>query len=200
MISDILSDNVARTPLWGSNSLVHFPNRDVAVKSGSTNNLRDAWVFGYTPDIAVGTWVGNNDNTPMGGGLSGLITTPMWREFLDVALSDTEVHNFAQPQINTSNIKPILRGDYIDSTLVAEQRASNGTSTLDLQMISSNVHNILHFVDKNNPNGPYPSNPRNDPQYENWEYSVQQWRRKTFPPITTFNFTTSEAETDTQDE
>jgi hypothetical protein len=67
-------------------------------------------------------------------------------------------------------------------------------------MISSNVHNILHFVDKNNPNGPYPSNPRNDPQYENWEYSVQQWRRKTFPPITTFNFTTSEAETDTQDE
>jgi len=200
MISDILSDNVARTPLWGSNSLVHFPNRDVAVKSGSTNNLRDAWVFGYTPDIAVGTWVGNNDNTPMGGGLSGLITTPMWREFMDVALSDTEVHNFAQPQINTSNIKPILRGDYIDSTLVAEQLASNGTSTLDLQMISSNVHNILHFVDKNNPNGPYPSNPRNDPQYENWEYSVQQWRRKTFPPITTFNFTTSEAETDTQDE
>lgn len=181
MISDVLTDNVARTPLWGANSLVHFPNRDVAVKSGSTNNLRDAWVFGYTPDIAVGTWVGNNDNTTMGGGLSGLITTPMWREFMDVALADTEVNDFPQPQIDTSGVKPIIRGDYIDSNLIAEQLGSNSSSTLDLNMISSNVHNILHFVNKSNPNGPYPNNPQNDPQYSNWEYAVQIWRNRTFP-------------------
>lgn len=181
MVSDVLSDNVARTPLWGANSLVHFPDRDVAVKSGSTNNLRDAWVFGYTPDIAVGTWVGNNDNSTMGGGLSGLITTPMWREFMDVALTDMEVNNFAQPQIDTSGVKPIIRGDYIDSNLIAQQLGNNGSSTLDLTLISANVHNILHFVDKNDPNGPYPENPPDDPQYSNWEYAVQQWRNQTFP-------------------
>src|SRR3989344_849050 len=66
MISDVLSDNVARTPLWGANSLVNFPNRSVASKTGSTNNLRDAWLMGYAPNIAVGTWVGNNNNSPMG--------------------------------------------------------------------------------------------------------------------------------------
>lgn len=181
MVSDVLSDNVARTPLWGANSLVHFPDRDVAVKSGSTNNLRDAWVFGYTPDIAVGTWVGNNDNSTMGGGLSGLITTPMWREFMDVALTDMEVNNFAQPQIDTSGVKPIIRGDYIDSNLIAQQLGNNGSSTLNLALISANVHNILHFVDKNNPNGSYPENPQDDPQYSNWEYAVQQWRNQTFP-------------------
>lgn len=183
MVSDVLSDNVARTPLWGANSLVHFPDRDVAVKSGSTNNLRDAWVFGYTPDIAVGTWVGNNDNSTMGGGLSGLITTPMWREFMDVALTDIEVNNFAQPQIDTSGVKPIIRGDYIDSNLIAQQLGNNGSSTLNLALISANVHNILHFVDKNDPNGPYPESPQNDPQYSNWEYAVQQWRNRTFPTI-----------------
>src|SRR6056297_539176 len=70
MVSDVLSDNVARTPLWGSWSLVNFGDRDVAIKSGSTNNLRDAWIMGYAPNIAVGAWVGNNDNAAMGGGLS----------------------------------------------------------------------------------------------------------------------------------
>lgn len=180
MVSDILSDNVARTPLWGANSLVHFPNRDVAVKSGSTNNLLDAWVFGYTPDIAVGTWVGNNRNEPMGGGLSGLITTPMWREFMDFALTDMEVNNFAQPQIDTSDVKAIIRGDFIDSNLIAEQLDNNSSSSLDMELISANVHNILHFVDKDDPNGPYPNDPQTDPQYDNWEYAVQQWRNQTF--------------------
>jgi 1A family penicillin-binding protein len=180
MINDILADNVARTPLWGANSLVDFPDRDVAVKSGSTNNLRDAWVFGYTPNLSVGTWVGNNDNTPMGGGLSGLITTPMWREFFDIALQDREKRNFPKPKIDTSEIKPILRGDYIDSNLIAEQLGSHGTSSLNLDLISENVHNILHFVDKENPNGPYPEFPAADPQYTNWEYAVQNWRQKTF--------------------
>lgn len=180
MVSDILSDNVARTPLWGANSLVHFPNRDVAVKSGSTNNLLDAWVFGYTPDIAVGTWVGNNRNEPMGGGLSGLITTPMWREFMDFALTDMEVNNFPQPQIDTSDVKAIIRGDFIDSNLIAEQLDNNSSSSLDMELISANVHNILHFVDKDDPNGPYPNDPQTDPQYDNWEYAVQQWRNQTF--------------------
>ena len=183
MISDILADNQARTPLWGANSLVHFPDRDVAVKSGSTNNLLDAWVIGYTPDIAVGTWVGNNNNDPMGGGLSGLITTPMWREFMDYALADIPTNNFSQPQINTNNVKPILRGDYIDGSIISRQLQESGDE-LDINLISSNIHNILHFVDKNNPNGPYPENPQQDPQYENWEYSVQVWRNSTFPKIT----------------
>lgn len=186
MISDVLSDNVARTPLWGSNSLVHFPNRDVAAKSGSTNDLRDAWIMGYTPNLTVGAWVGNNDNTSMGGGLSGLITTPMWREFMDVALEKFEVESFPQPKINTQGVKPIIRGEYIDTNLLLSTLQNNTEEgeenevKVDLATIYGNVHSILHFVNKNDPLGGYPANPTNDQQYYHWEYGVQKWNEETF--------------------
>ncbi len=182
MISDILSDNIARTPLWGSNSLINFTNRDVAAKSGSTNNLRDAWIMGYTPNLAVGSWVGNNDNSPMGGGLSGLITTPMWREFMDVALAKIPEETFPQPQINTQGVKPIIRGEYIDTTLLLQslQNTKDKEITIDLSVVYNNIHSILHFVNKNDPLGGYPANPENEGQYRNWEYGVQKWNQETF--------------------
>lgn len=173
-ITDILADNVARTPLWGSNSLINFPNRDVAAKSGSTNDLRDAWIMGYTPNLAVGAWVGNNDNSRMGGGLSGLITTPMWREFMDVALEKIDTQYFAEPTATPSDLKPVLRGQIFDQKALLESLLS-GSTTPDIQGIASNMHSILHYVDKNNPRGPYPTNPATDSQYRNWEYAVQKW-------------------------
>jgi penicillin-binding protein 1C len=181
MVSDVLSDNVARTPLWGSYSLVNFGNRDVALKSGSTNNLRDAWVMGYAPNIAVGTWVGNNDNAAMGGGLSGLITTPIWRAFMDVALEKLPVETFTQPQINTAGVKPIIRGQYINTELLTQALAQTEDGTpIDISQIYSNIHSILHFVDRSNPTGPSPSNPASDGAYQNWEYGVQNWNKQTF--------------------
>ena len=181
MVSDVLSDNIARAPLWGSFSLVNFGDRDVAIKSGSTNNLRDAWIMGYAPNIAVGAWVGNNDNAPMGGGLSGLITTPMWREFMDIALVKFEAETFTQPQINTAGVKPIIRGQYIDTGLLlqAMQQNEDGPS-IDVGQVYGNIHSILHFVNKNDPTGPAPFNPANDAAYENWEYGVQNWNKETF--------------------
>ncbi len=183
MISDVLSDNVARTPLWGANSLVNFPGKSVASKTGSTNSLRDAWLMGYSPTIAVGTWVGNNNNTPMGGGLSGLIVTPMWREFMDYALANMDIpeESFTQPTINRVGLKPILRGEYLDTSSLLTLLQENGT--IDVKAVSSiyqNIHSILHYVDVDNPTGPYPSNPNSDPQYENWEYAVQAWKNTTY--------------------
>lgn len=192
VISDILSDNEARAPLWGYNSLVHFPNRDVAVKSGSTNNLRDAWVMGYTPNLVVGTWVGNNNNDTMGGGLSGLITTPMWRAFMDVALTKIEAEDFPQPPSTDVNIKPILRGEVVDTSLLIENIQS-GSSTLDLSGVTASMHSILHYVSKENPRGPYPSNPNVDGQYKNWEYAVQKWKQTQYSSL--FD-TSDEAEDD----
>lgn len=193
MITDVLSDDVARTPLWGANGLLYFSGRDVAGKSGSTNNLRDAWIMGYTPNLAVGAWVGNNDNTAMGGGLSGLITTPMWREFMLFALDRIEPESFTQPQINTDGVKPIIRGQYVDTEALLQNMSEGGT--LDVAAIYGNIHNILHYVDKNNPQGPYPSNPNDDPQYTNWEYGVQKWKEKTFGLLAT-STTDSESEED----
>lgn len=176
LISDVLSDNVARTPLWGANSLINFPNRDVAAKSGSTNNFRDAWIMGYAPNIAVGAWCGNNDNQSMHG-LSGLITTPMWREFMDIALEKLPEENFTQPYIATDGVKPIIRGQYIDTNaLLAALQSTTSEPSLSVGDIYGNIHSILHYVSKNDPLGPYPSNPAADPQYASWEYGVQNWK------------------------
>jgi 1A family penicillin-binding protein len=183
MISDVLSDNVARTPLWGANSLVNFPSKAVASKTGSTNNLRDAWLMGYSPSIAVGTWVGNNDNKPMGGGLSGLIVTPMWREFMDIALKKLDPDNkdtFAQPEINLTGVKPIIAGQYVDLAALQESLAASGNEDFDLSLVYDNIHSILHYVNKNDPQGPYPTNPENDSHYKNWEWAVQAWKVATF--------------------
>lgn len=178
MISDVLSDNVARTPLWGANSLVNFPGRSVASKTGSTNSLRDAWLMGYAPNIAVGTWVGNNNNSAMGGGLSGLIVTPMWREFIDIALKKLPEESFTQPTINKVGVKPIIRGEYIDTSALFEQLQEG--KEIDVSSAFNNIHNILHFVNRNDPLGPAPSNPRSDDHYENWEYGVQAWKIATY--------------------
>jgi 1A family penicillin-binding protein len=180
-ISDILTDNNARAPLWGYNSQINFPNRDVAAKSGSTNNSRDAWIMGYAPNIAVGVWVGNNDNAPMNG-LSGLIATPMWREFMDIALAKVDEQSFAQPPAIDPSLKPILRGEIVDAGLLI-QSIQSGSSTMDIAGVTGSMHNILHYVDKSNPTGPYPSNPSADSQYNNWEYAVQKWVEATYASI-----------------
>lgn len=88
-INSILSDNVARTPIFGPNSPLAFPvGVTVAAKTGTTQNFRDAWTVGYTPSIAAAVWAGNNDNRPMREGADGVfIAAPIWREFMNAALT-----------------------------------------------------------------------------------------------------------------
>ena len=171
-ISDILSDNVARTPLYGANSQLYFPNHDVAAKTGTTNDYRDAWILGYTPNLAVGAWAGNNDNRSMEKRISGLIITPMWREFMDFALEKRDADSFAEPADTPAELKPILRGIWFDPG------ALTGGSGDGLSVTSavSSAHSILHYVSRNNPRGPAPSNPAADGQYPLWEWAVAQWR------------------------
>lgn len=176
MVSDILSDNVARAPLWGSNSKIYFPDRDVAAKSGSTNDFRDAWIMGYAPNIAVGAWCGNNDNGTMRG-LSGLITTPMWREFMDLALSKLPEESFTQPYI-TTDVKPVLAGYYPNPTAIPD--ASSTAPVTPFIDSYNSVHSILHYVDRNDPQGPAPTNPASDGQYAYWEYGVQAWKQSVY--------------------
>jgi len=87
MMFDILSDNSARTEIFGTNSLLNISGRDIAVKTGTTNDKRDNWTVGGGPQAVVGVWVGNNDNSPMlqvASGVSG--ASPIWRKILVAAL------------------------------------------------------------------------------------------------------------------
>ena len=90
LISDILSDNSARAPAFGANSIINIKKTKVAVKTGTSNDLRDNWTFGYTHDYLVSTWVGNNDNTPMSRIASGITgASPIWAKIFNTILEST---------------------------------------------------------------------------------------------------------------
>lgn len=83
IISQILSDNGSREAAFGTNSQLRIGNLVVAAKTGTTNDFRDNWTFGYTSAFVVGAWVGNNDNTPMGGLVSGVTgAAPIWHTIM----------------------------------------------------------------------------------------------------------------------
>ena len=100
LLTDILSDNQARTPAFGPSSLLNIKNHShVAVKTGTTQNLRDNWTVGYTPDYLVATWVGNNDNTPMSYVASGITgASPIWNKTMTYLLKDIPDKEFNQPE------------------------------------------------------------------------------------------------------
>jgi len=155
-IADILDDNNARIPAYGANSVLYVPTRQVAVKTGTTNDYKDAWIMGFTPNITVGAWVGNSNNTAMDKKVAGYIVAPMWRALMDQILPNLPVESFTAPSPTDPSIKPILRGDYM----------------------TGGPHSLLYWVDKDSPLGQAPSNPSsNDPQFDNWEYAVQNWLR-----------------------
>ncbi len=167
-ITSILADNVARAPEFGQSSVLEIPGREVAVKTGTTNDYRDAWIIGYTPSIAVGAWAGNNDNSPMVKKIAGFIVAPMWRAFMNQVLAKYPVENFESPLMEDPNtLKPVLRGIW--------QGGIIATSTSGQQVVTGGVHEILNWVDKNDPRGPAPSFPSLDSQYDRWEYSVRLW-------------------------
>jgi 1A family penicillin-binding protein len=88
LISSILSDNGARTEIFGTNSLLNVAGRSLAVKTGTTNDRRDNWTVGGNSQIMIGVWVGNNDNSQMLSVTSGVSgASPIWRKSVLEALS-----------------------------------------------------------------------------------------------------------------
>jgi len=181
-ISDILSDNEARAPAFGSYSPLYFPGYDVAAKTGTTNESRDAWIVGYTPTISVGAWAGNNDNTPMVKQVAGFIIAPMWNEFMREALLVREQKSFKDPLLTRdAELKPILKGEWrggieyiVDSLSGKLATVYTPESTREARVVT-NVQPILYWVNKTDPQGPIPENPEKDPQFRLWEYSVKKW-------------------------
>jgi len=97
-ISSILSDNNARSLVFGTRTALYFPNRTVAVKTGTTSNFKDAWAVGYTPSIAVAVWTGNSNNTAMKSGADGsVIAAPIFHNFIEKALAGTPNEEFVKP-------------------------------------------------------------------------------------------------------
>jgi 1A family penicillin-binding protein len=97
LMSHILSDNVARIPSFGEESVLAL-SRQAAVKTGTTTDFRDNWTVGYTPELVVGVWAGNADNEAMReiSGISG--AAPIWHDFMEVALRGRPAPEFQRPE------------------------------------------------------------------------------------------------------
>jgi 1A family penicillin-binding protein len=118
IISSILADDAARAPTFGSS--LNVSGHDVAVKTGTTNDNRDAWTIGYTPQITVGVWVGDNENNPMAIGGSAA-AGPIWRESITTMLDDLEREDFDAPR-GVVNVRICnVHGDYVESFIRGTQ-------------------------------------------------------------------------------
>lgn len=159
LVTDILSDNNARAPVFGYNNSLFIPGREIAAKTGTTQENRDAWVIGYSPSLAVGVWTGNNDNRSMtkaGAGISA--SGPLWHEFILKALEKGPVESFYKPELVFTD-KIILNGRYYPQ-----------------QESTQDIHTILYYVDRLNPLlSSFPTEPQLDPQFNNWEWAIRKY-------------------------
>lgn len=157
-ISAMLSDVTARIPEYRPGGVLDIPGYEVAVKTGTTDNSRDAWSVGYTPSLALGVWIGNNDNSAATS-LAGLVAAPMWHEAMAYALAKYPRGYFGEPSPIYASVPPMLQGIWqipdVDGAVVP--------------------HSLLYWTDKTNPQGPPPSNPARDPQFVAWEYGISAW-------------------------
>lgn len=154
LINNILSDTDLRAGLFqNSLNLTVFPDQEVALKTGTTNDYKDAWAIGYTPSLVVGVWAGNNNNQPMQKQAGSILAAvPIWHDFMSQALQNKLPETFTRPDPYSLPDKPMLSGNYL---------------------INNAVHTILYYIDKNNPLGN--SNSQLDSQFQNWEQPVQIW-------------------------
>ena len=180
-ISDVLSDNVARAPEFGLDSALYVPGHHVASKTGTTNDFRDTWIVGYTPTLAVGAWAGNNDNSPMEKKIAGFIVAPLWNEFFRFALTKYPDQPFPEPQpLVTESSKPVLRGIWQGADPIRVEYLSGNPVSTDYSgptklRVTTQVHDLLHWIDKSDPTGPAPGEPGRDPQYDRWELGARAW-------------------------
>lgn len=159
LVTDILSDNNARAPVFGYTNSLFIQGREVAAKTGTTQENRDAWVVGYSPSVVVGVWTGNNDNRSMtqaGAGISA--SGPLWHEVILKALEKTPVENFNKPS-------PV----FVDKLMLSGRYSPQEKSV-------ENIHNILYYIDKTDPlASSFPVQPKLDPQFDNWEWAVRKY-------------------------
>lgn len=181
-INDVLSDNDARTPIFGPRSKLILPDRPIAAKTGTTQDYRDGWTMGFTPSLVTGVWVGNNKaGDYMKRGADGsVVAAPIWNEFMAKSLQGTRVEEFTKPK-NEPAKKSVLDGKFENEVTLKVDTMSGKIATektpseLIEERTYKEVHSILYYVDKDKPKDKKPENPALDPQFANWEGPVLAW-------------------------
>jgi penicillin-binding protein 1C len=195
-IIDVMTDNDARTFVFGARSPLILSDRVVAAKTGTTNEWRDGWTLGYTPSLAAGVWVGNNDHSKMRAGADGVVVAaPIWNQFMREALKGTQPERFQEPSgiqhIMVDTISGKLPTEFTPSTKsevfssfglpqefddvhvsvrINKYNGKLATSSTPSDAIETRVYTVIHSEQPNNPN---------------WETPVAFWATSagyTYPP------------------
>ncbi len=181
-INDVLSDNASRAFIFGENSYLQLGDRQVAAKTGTTSDNKDAWILGYTPSIVVGVWAGNSDGTPMKEGAGGSsVAGSIWNTFMHRILDGTPVETFKKSSPPDPNLKPVLLGkdigyERIQFDTISGRQADSETPQEQIEeKLISQHHSLLYYVSREDPLGPPPTNPADDPEFLGWESGVKAW-------------------------
>lgn len=179
-LTDVLQDNNSRAFIFGAKNNLTLPDRQVAAKTGTTNDAKDGWTMGYTPSIAAGVWIGNTRDTAMKTSASA---SAIWNQYMRDATKDQPVETFTPPQPITTG-KPVLDGGVSGGTkvtidAVTGKLATDFTPVADrIDRTYNELHDILYYVNKDDPRGPAPTDPSADPMFAPWEAAVQRWATK----------------------
>lgn len=199
MLDHILSTNAYRAPTFGENNPLRFDDRPVAAKTGTTNEFRDGWTMGYTPQLAVGVWAGNNDNRSMTSGADGsYIAAPIFRDFMTYAMQNMEIENF--PEYDPEKFReehkeeewmkrPMLGGEIgqEEDVKVCEIPGKDDEYCLANKYCPDDevkkkdfidAHTILRYILRDDPRSGAPEKPDRDPQYKEWDDAVEKWYEK----------------------
>jgi membrane peptidoglycan carboxypeptidase len=183
-INSILSDSSARQITFGNSTSLSIPERQVAVKTGTTQDYRDGWTIGYTPSLSVGVWSGNNNNTPMKTGSAGIyVAAPAWKEvmteFLSKSLSSEE--NFKDYKKVESD-KFMITGKIEEEIVFYNNKSGEKIESEeklrktdpDKIRTKNNAapHSILYYINKNDPLKSEPN--KQDPMLKKWENAIEK--------------------------
>jgi membrane peptidoglycan carboxypeptidase len=179
-LTDILTDNASRAYIFGERNNLTLPDRAVAAKTGTTNDSKDGWTMGYTPSLVAGVWIGNNNSTAM---KTSSPASAIWNNYMRAATKTMPVEQFTKPELVTTG-KPVLDGGTVGGTKVTIDRLSGKLATdwtpeeYREEKTFNELHDILHYVDRNDPRGAAPKDPSADPMYGPWETAIQKWATK----------------------
>lgn len=182
--TNVLADNAARAPVFGTNSALTLGTRPAAAKTGTTQDFRDGWTVGYTPSLVTGVWTGNNDNSPMNGKSAGAHTAaPIWNEFMRRALEKTPIEQFTNPEALPPATHQIIGGvlSEVKGKWVSETQTlytSECPINVGQARTFKELRSILFYTRKGAPEGPPPAQAEADPQYVHWETATAIWRDK----------------------
>ena len=185
IISDILSDNGARTAAFGSSSILNISGKVVAVKTGTTDEKRDNWTVGYTPSMVAGVWVGNNDNSVMSPVVASGVTgaSPIWNKIMKIALIDKTNEPFEKPSnVNQVEVDGLMNGKPHGGSPIRKEYFISGTEPKGeagayqrQRVCKSNPHRLANDNEDNEEKDVIVLQEADPTGADKWQKGIDEW-------------------------